>query len=88
MLHDCSPWVAGYYSVNRNSSSLGDQVLRPLSCGCNCRSLRKHRPSIVNQALQPVGCHIQCRVIHRALVATGGFGALRLENVVNFFFDI
>jgi hypothetical protein len=35
-----------------------------------------------------MGCHIQCSVIHRALVAGSGSGALRFENVVNFFFDI
>ncbi|MDB5633601.1 MAG: hypothetical protein JWR49_2456, partial [Tardiphaga sp.] len=35
-----------------------------------------------------MGHHIQCSGIHRGLVSTRRFGALRFENVVNFFFDI
>jgi hypothetical protein len=54
----------------------------------DCRLLCKHRPSIVNQALQPMGGDVQGRVIHRALVALGGFGALRLENLIDLFLDI
>jgi hypothetical protein len=50
-------------------------VLLGMGRGGNC--FRKQSSSFVNQALQPVGCHIQRRVIHRALVSTSRFGALR-----------
>jgi hypothetical protein len=35
-----------------------------------------------------MGCHIQCGIIHRALVSGSGFGQLRFQNVVDFFFNI
>jgi hypothetical protein len=32
--------------------------------------------------------HIERRVIYRVLVPAGGFGALRVEDVVDLFFDV
>ena len=46
--------------------------------GGNCGSLGDQCASVVNQALQPVGCNGQCGIIHRAVVSSSGFGALRL----------
>jgi hypothetical protein len=65
-------------SGNRGTAACRDLAECRLRRGGNCGSLSGQCASVVNQALQPVGCHVQCGIIHRALVSSSGFGALRL----------